>query len=41
MEAGIRDVAELVHLQIDDLVRLGMRRHFAKQIRIYIRRRLQ
>jgi hypothetical protein len=40
-EAGIRSIAELARLQLNDLVRLGVRRDLAKQIRSYMRRRLQ
>jgi hypothetical protein len=39
--SGIRSLPDLAALQIDDLVRLGVRRHLAKQIRTYVRRRLQ
>jgi helicase len=40
-EAGIRNVAELARLQLNDLVRLGVRRDLARQIRTYLQRRLQ
>jgi superfamily II DNA/RNA helicase len=40
-EAGIRSIVELAMLQLNDLVRLGVRRDLAKQIRSYMRRRLQ
>jgi hypothetical protein len=40
-EAGIHSVAELAPLHVDDLVRLDIRRHLAKQICAYVRRRLQ
>jgi len=34
-------VAELASLNIDALVQLGIRRHLAKQLYTYVRRRLQ
>jgi hypothetical protein len=40
-ETGIRSIAELAHVEVDDLVRLGIRRDLAKQLRTYVRRRLQ
>jgi superfamily II DNA/RNA helicase len=38
-EAGVRDMADLARLGTEDLVRLGVRRDLARQIREYIRRR--
>jgi hypothetical protein len=40
-EAGIHSLAELASLNIDALVQLGIRRHLAKQLYTYVRRRLQ
>jgi helicase len=39
-EAGIANFAELAQLELADLVRLGVRRDLATQIRSYVRRRL-
>ncbi len=39
--AGIRNLQDLIPLQTEDLMQLGIRRDFAKQIRTYLRRRLQ
>lgn len=39
--AGINTVAELARLQVNDMVRLGVRTDLAKQIRNYVLRRLQ
>ncbi len=40
-EAGVVCLADLVPLQVDDLVDLGVRRDLARQIRAYVQRRLQ
>src|SRR2546425_12315895 len=40
-ETSIRGIPELARLQVDDLVRPGIRRDLAKQIRAYVRRRLR
>ena len=40
-EGGVRSLAELARLDVDDLIRLGVRRDLAKQIRTYVARRLQ
>jgi helicase len=39
-DAGITNFADLAQLELADLVRLGIRRDFASQIRSYVRRRL-
>jgi hypothetical protein len=38
--AGVRTLADLARLSIDDLVGLGVRRTLAGQLRAYVRRRL-
>jgi helicase len=38
--AGITNFADLAQLKLADLVRLGVRRDLASQIRSYVRRRL-
>jgi hypothetical protein len=38
--AGVRTIAELARLSVEDLVRLKVRRPLAEQIRAYLRRRL-
>ncbi len=40
-DAGVRSFAELARLGVDDMVRLGVRRDLARQIRRYVQRRLQ
>jgi len=40
-DSGIQSTADLIDLQVDDLVRMGVRRDLAKQICVYVRRRLQ
>lgn len=40
-DAGIQSLTELIGLQVDDLVRMGIRRDLARQIYVYVRRRLQ
>lgn len=38
--AGVHSFADLVCLELNDLIRLGVRRDFAKQIKAYVSRRL-
>ena len=40
-EAGIDSLKDLVKLQVDDLVELGIRRGLATQIRGHMKRRMQ
>ena len=39
--AGIRNLRDLAELDVGDLVGLGVRRDLARQIRSYVRRRMQ
>jgi superfamily II DNA/RNA helicase len=39
-EAGVRTVADVARLSVDDLVRLGVRRSLAEQVCAYVKRRL-
>jgi len=38
---GLRTIADLASANLDDLVRAGVRRDLAAQVRAYVRRRLQ
>ena len=40
-ESGLRTIADLASANLDDLVRAGVRRDLAAQVRAYVRRRLQ
>ena len=40
-ESGVTSLSQLSQMSVEDLVKLGVQRRFAKQIRTYVRRRLR